>query len=113
MNQIPLRVICCDLYFPSGCLGNCICGTPFPPPLERRVRSWGVVPYTSSQYRNPREINLLELANGSMRQKARCALLKKELETLWSRMRQNARCALLKEDLMAEVWKPSRVEKLL
>ena len=53
------------------------------------------------------------MANGRMRQKARCALLKKELETSWSRTRCQQRARLIKEDLIAAFWHPSRVEKML
>ena len=95
MNQVPLRVICCDMYFPSGCIGRCFCGTPFPPPLNRRVRPWPVITHTSSEPRNPlQEQHPL-------------------FDTACGRMRQKARCALLKEELIAAFWHPRRVEKML
>ena len=53
------------------------------------------------------------MANGRMRQKARCALLKKELETSWSRRRCQDRNELIKEDLIATFWHPSRVQEML
>jgi len=56
---------------------------------------------------------MLERAHGSMRQKARCALLKEELENTCSRKRCQERARLIKEDLIAAVWHPRRVKKML